>query len=56
MRRRSPYSQLGFAVQLGTARFLETFLSPDPLDVPGTVVEYLAGQLGIAAAIASSVV
>ena len=31
-RRRSPYSQLGFAVQLGTARFLGTFLSPDPLD------------------------
>ncbi len=35
-------------MQLGTARFVGTFLSPDPLDVPWTVVEYLAGQLGIA--------
>ena len=47
-RRRGPQSQLGFAVQLGTVRFLGTFLSPDPLDVPWNVVDYLAGQLGIA--------
>lgn len=46
-RRRGPHSHLGFAVQLGTVRFLGTFLSPDPLDVPWTVVEYLARQLGI---------
>lgn len=39
---------LGFAVQLGTVRFLGTFLSPDPLDVPWNVVDYLVGQLGIA--------
>ncbi len=47
-RRRGPQSQLGFAVQLGTVRFLGMFLSPDPLDVPWSVVDYLAGQLGIA--------
>ena len=47
-RRRGPHSQLGFAVQLGTVRFLGTFLSSDPLDVPWNVVDYLAGQLGIA--------
>jgi Domain of unknown function (DUF4158) len=35
-------------VQLGTARFLGTFLLRDSLDVPWNVVEYLAGQLGIA--------
>jgi len=45
---RGAYSQLGFAVQLSTVRFLGTFLSPDPLDVPWNVVDYLGGQLGIA--------
>lgn len=38
---------MGFALQLGTVRYLGTFL-PDPLDVPWPVVEYLAGQLGVA--------
>ncbi|MFI7461334.1 DUF4158 domain-containing protein [Nonomuraea sp. NPDC049646] len=37
-------NQLGWAVQLGTARFLNCFLE-DPEDVPAVVVDYVAEQL-----------
>jgi hypothetical protein len=36
----------GFAFQLVTERWLGTFLE-DPLDVPGAVLDFVAGQLGI---------
>lgn len=39
-------NQVGFAVQLGTARFLGCFLT-DPEDVPAVVVDYVAEQLGL---------
>ncbi len=44
--RRSWRARLGFALQLGTVRFLGTFLS-EPSQVPRGVLEYTAHQLGI---------
>ncbi|MEV4888996.1 DUF4158 domain-containing protein [Nonomuraea sp. NPDC055795] len=45
-KRHGEHNQLGFAVQLGTVRYLGTFL-PDPIDVPAEVVQYQADQLGV---------
>src|SRR5262249_15520070 len=46
MQRRGAVTQLGFALQVVTVRFLGTFLD-DPLDVPPGVVAYLARQLNL---------
>ncbi|MFI8930472.1 Tn3 family transposase [Streptomyces sp. NPDC053474] len=45
--RRTQHHQLGFALQMCTVRYVGLFLGEDPLDVPWTVVEHLAEQLGI---------
>ena len=43
-RHRGQHNRLGFSLQLGTVRYLGTFL-PDPLEVPTEVVDFLASQL-----------
>ncbi|OPC77682.1 Tn3 family transposase [Embleya scabrispora] len=45
--RRTSSHQLGFAIQMCTVRYIGLFRMDDPLGVPWSVVEYLAGQLGI---------
>ena len=43
---RRDYSRPGFAIQLGTVRFLGTFL-PEPTEVPANVITNIANQLDI---------
>ncbi len=46
--RRRDASRLGFAVQLGTVRYLGRFLE-NPADVPRTVLAWTGREIGVAA-------
>ena len=46
-RHRGYHNRLGFATQVGTVRFLGTFLT-DLTEIPSGVVTHLARQLGVA--------
>ncbi|WAG43608.1 Tn3 family transposase (plasmid) [Clostridium estertheticum] len=41
---RGDYNRIGFAIQLGTVRFLGTFL-PNPLKIPSNIIHYISQQL-----------
>ncbi|MBX4271809.1 DUF4158 domain-containing protein [Clostridium estertheticum] len=43
-RHRGDYNRIGFGIQLGTVRFLGTFL-PNPLKIPANIIHYISQQL-----------